>query len=121
VWSDEELGALSRRFQASREAVLRRLLILERTSQDFYRRKRQEFVATYRERESVDRESGFAPPDRMAVATAGPGFVRLVLDSYYNERITASDLSDFLDVRLKHVGRIEEAVFGRRSAFEAAR
>jgi hypothetical protein len=102
--------------------MLRRLLVLGQTTQAFYQIKREEFLKAYRDRdqEGSDREGGFAPPYRMAVATAGPGFVRLVLDSYYNERITASDLSDFLDVRLKHMPRIEEAVFGRQIEFGAA-
>jgi hypothetical protein len=97
------------------------LLVLEQTTQSFYKAKRQEFIEVYRDREEKKMErGGFAPPDRVAVATAGPGFVRLVLDSYYNERITASDLSDFLDVRLKHMPKIEEAVFGRNIEFGTA-
>lgn len=122
AWEDEELIALAHRYQVSQEAMLRRLLVLGQTTQAFYQIKREEFLKAYRDRDQEDnnREGGFAPPYRMAVATAGPGFVRLVLDSYYNERITASDLSDFLDVRLKHMPRIEEAVFGRQIEFEAA-
>ena len=56
---------------------------------------------------------GFAPPDRMAVSKAGPFFVRLVLDSYHQEKITANDLSSFLEVRLKHIPKIEHAVLHR--------
>ena len=59
-------------------------------------------------------------PTGLLSRPAGPGFVRLVLDSYYNERITASDLADFLGVRLKHMPKIEEAVFGRRVEFGVA-
>jgi Zn-dependent peptidase ImmA (M78 family) len=122
VWEDEELVALAQRYQVSQEAMLRRLLVLGQTSQDFYKIKREEFLEAYRDREQQEstREGGFAPPYRIAVATAGPGFVRLVLDSYYNERITASELSDFLEVRLKHMSRIEEAVYGRPIEFGAA-
>ena len=118
VWADDELLELSRRYQVSQESMLRRLLVLGRTTTAFYQIKRNEFLQSYRERdEEADRDGGFAPPYRLAVATAGQGFVRLVLDGYYNERITASDLSDFLGVRLKHLPRIEEAVFGRRVEF----
>jgi len=119
AWENEELISLTRRYQVSQEAMLRRLLVLDRTSQAFYKLKRREFLEAYRKRDEEKGREGFAPPDRLVVATAGPGFVRLVLDSYYNERITSSDLSDFLDVRLKHMPKIEAAVFGRQIQFEA--
>lgn len=118
VWQEAELRGLARRYQVSQEAMLRRLLTLGRTTQAFYQRKREEFLETYRGRDDErEGEGGFAPPHRLAIATAGPGFVRLVLESYYNEQITSSDLSDFLGVRLKHMPRIEEEVFGRRIEF----
>ena len=122
VWTEDELLTLSRHYQVSQESMLRRLLVLGRTNEDFYRAKRRDFLKTYseREQEGKTREGDFAPPDKLAVATAGRGFVRLVLDSYYNGRITAADLSEYLGVRLKHMPKIEEAVFGRPVEFGAA-
>lgn len=111
-WSDDELLVLARRFQVSQEAMLRRLLTLGRTTPEFYRAMREKFLGVYKVIEEKER-GGFAPPDRMAVATAGPAYVRLVLSSYYQEHITASDLCDFLGVRLKHVPKIEAAVLGQ--------
>ena len=113
-WEDDELDLLSRRYGASSEAILRRLLRLGLTTKQFYRGKRDELQTRYMLRQ---RRSGFAPPDVAAVSAAGPLFVRLVLNSYYQEKITSSDLSDFLDVRLKHIPSIEEAVFGNPVAF----
>lgn len=116
VWSEEELRQLARRYHVSQEAMLRRLLTLGRTTQEFYRAKREEFRKEYKGLE----QEGFAPPFRKAIAAAGPGYVRLVLDSYYREHITASDLAEFLGVRLKHMPKIEAAVFGRPVEFRAA-
>lgn len=110
-WSAGELQALARRYQVSQEAMLRRLLTLGRTTAEFYQAKREEFLEVYRGLEQKERP-GFAPPDRLAVATAGPAYVRLVLSSYHQEQITASALCDFLGVRLKHVPKIEAALFG---------
>jgi Zn-dependent peptidase ImmA (M78 family)/transcriptional regulator with XRE-family HTH domain len=116
VWSDEELMALVNRFQASRETILRRLLLLERTTEAFYRQKRREFLEAYKEQQKEkEREGGFAPPDRVALASAGPLFARLVLDSFHQEKITSSDVSEYLDVRLKWMDKIEHAVFGSRA------
>ncbi len=52
----------------------------------------------------------------MAVSTAGPFFVRLVLEGYHQDKITANDLSSFLEVWLKHVPKIEHAVLAHSAA-----
>jgi hypothetical protein len=123
-WADEEIALLAHAYRASREAVVRRLLVLGKTTEDFYRRKRKQLQAEFeaqqeeaQQRKALGLEAeGFAPPDRMAVSTAGPFFVRLVLESYHQEKITPNDLSSFLGVRLKHVSKIEHAVLGRSAA-----
>ena len=111
-WSDEELGELATRYGVSREVLLRRLLICGRTTEAFYRQKRKQFQLEY-EAQAKRAVGGFAPPDRMAISSAGPTFVRLVLSSYHQDHITASDVSDLLEVRLKHLSKIETAVFGK--------
>lgn len=120
-WSDGEIVLLAQRYRVSREALVRRLLVLGKTTEDFYRKKRKELQAEYEaQQEETEQKKalgvetgGFAPPDRMAVSKAGPFFVRLVLDSYHQEKITANDLSSFLEVRLKHIPKIEHAILRR--------
>lgn len=110
-WSEGELRGIARRFGVSREVVLRRLLIAGRATPDFYQSMRDQFrteSAAWAESSS----DGGPTPDRTAVSAAGKAFVRLVLQSYYQERITPSDLADYLGVRLKHLASIEEAVRG---------
>jgi len=111
-WPDEEIGALAARYGASREVMLRRLLICERTTEAFYRRKREQFEEEYEDQQER-RAEGFAPPHTMAVSSAGPLLVQLIVNSYHQGQITASDVSDFLEVRLKHLSKIEAAVLGR--------
>jgi len=106
-WSDVELSELARRYRASRETVLRRLLICGLATQSFYKKKRAQF-----QKEWKPSPKGFAPPARAAVSTAGKLLVRLVLDAYYRANITASDVCDYLGVRFKHVGEIEREVMG---------
>lgn len=113
AWADEELNLLVGRYSASREVILRRLLIAGCTTEEFYRKKREELQEQYAALRKAS--SGFFPPYSKAVSTAGHPFVRLVLNSYYKERITASDLSDLLGVRLKHLPRIEKTVIGHNA------
>ncbi|NQT82778.1 ImmA/IrrE family metallo-endopeptidase [bacterium] len=108
-WSDDEIFELARRYRVSGETLLRRLLICGRITRQFYQEKRKESEEEHR----PQAQGGFAPPHRAAISTAGALFVRLVLNSYHQENITASDLSDFLDIKLKHVPEIEREVMGR--------
>lgn len=108
-WSDQEILKLARRYRVSREVVLRRLLILERTTTEFYRTKRRELQEEWiARREAV--AAGPVLPHRKAISSGGPLFTRLVLESYHRENITAADLSSLLNIRLKHLGRIERDV-----------
>ena len=111
TWSPDELRELSARYKVSQEAVLRRLLTLNKVDEGFYW---QSVRRLHREYKELTSRSGFQPPHQRAVNNAGQLFSQLVLDSYYNERITAGDLSDYLEVRLKHLPSIEELV--RRKA-----
>jgi Zn-dependent peptidase ImmA (M78 family) len=115
AWDDQQIKDLADKYGVSREAMLRRLLVLGRTTERFYRRKREQFQREY-EQSRGQREAGFAPPYRMAISSAGPVFVEVVLSNYHQENITASDVADFLDIRLKHLDRIESEILGRRGA-----
>ena len=114
-WTMRELQALSTEYSVSREVILRRLLAAGRTTREFYQEKREEFL---KEHQALRRrQTGFVTPDVQAVSGAGATFVRLVLDSYYQERITSRDVSEYLGVRLKHLATIEEKVMGGRILF----
>ena len=117
AWSDEALALLASRFHVSREVILRRLLTNNLTTEDFYRRKRDQFQGEYESRQKS--EGGFSSPPQEALSLAGTSFVQLVLNSYYQEKITSSDVSDFLEVRLRHLPAIEKAVQNRVAEFGA--
>jgi Zn-dependent peptidase ImmA (M78 family) len=107
-WSDEELTILSKQFKTSKEVVLRRILICGLTSQQFYKVKRHEFEEEYK-RLRKKKSTGFVPYYKKIIFRSGIPFIRLVLNGYHQEKITSRDLSDFLDVNLKHIPRIESA------------
>jgi Zn-dependent peptidase ImmA (M78 family)/transcriptional regulator with XRE-family HTH domain len=111
-WDDEVLAELSSRYGASREAVLLRLVTLDRASWDFYLSKRQAFQDAYAQarQEEKDRRreaTGGPPPYRMAVRDRGRPYVRLVLDAYYRDAIGLSDVSRLLGLKIKHLGALE--------------
>lgn len=104
TWTDFELRELSRQFGGSREAALVRLLSLRLTTQDFYDRMRPNFLRQYEEQQKRKEEAeGFAPPHVVAISSAGPLFVNLVIENFNRENITVSDVSDYLQIRSKHL------------------
>lgn len=112
TWTDVDLADLGRHFWVSREVVLRRLLILRKTSDAFYRQKRAELQERQRE-EDQDEEGGFLAPPRGAIRTVGQPFARIVLGAYNEDAITLSDVSELLGVRVKHLPAIEALLQSR--------
>lgn len=105
AWANDDLTALSRKFKASREVILRRLLISGRATEQFYRLKREQFKEEYEKLKK--KPEGFVPPYLKVISGAGLTFVRLVLNGYHQEKITSSDVSDYLEINLKHLPKIE--------------
>jgi Zn-dependent peptidase ImmA (M78 family)/DNA-binding XRE family transcriptional regulator len=111
TWSDGEIEALSRKFGGSREALLVRLLALNRTNEKFYYGKRDEYQRAYAEWRK-QRKEGFALPHVVSLSSAGPLFTALVIENFNREHITASDVSDYLQVRVKHLPEIQRDYSG---------
>lgn len=102
---DNAVRSLANRYGASPEAVIRRLSIVGRVSQDFYRQKRQQFQKQYAELRRRPSQ-GRPPRARLAVAKGGHLFAQLVLEAYDEGRITGSDVAELFGERLKHLPRI---------------
>lgn len=114
-WEEDVLSRLADRYGASKEAVLRRLVSLNRASWDFYLARRTQYLRAYAEARDDQRtrrrdSPGGPPPHRMAIRDRGRPYVRLVLDAYYRDLISSSNVSRFLGLRLKHLSRLEHEV-----------
>lgn len=108
---DARVASLAKRYGASPEVVLRRLVILNRVSRSYYRHKREQFAKQYEELRRQRRQAGgFPSRATLAIARGGQFFTRLVIEAYDEERITASDVADLLGERLKHLEKIRSAI-----------
>ena len=117
-WSDGELTQLGGLYGVSEETTLRRLLTLGRTSSAYYRRKRAEFVARYAWIEAQEREAASEQEFRRnrpqeVISDFGRFYSRLVLNNYFQDRITLTDASDFLGVKAPQVGKVEKLLMER--------
>lgn len=111
TWDNEELEALALRFGVSREAMLRRLLTLGKTSQAFYDRMRPSFQAEYDE--LAEQKSTGGPPQHLQILSQlGRSFTRLVFEGYHDRRLTLRDVANHFNMQVKSVPEMERAAFG---------
>jgi Zn-dependent peptidase ImmA (M78 family) len=104
---EESLRRLAlRRLKVSPETILRRLVELGRTRVSTYRTVRREWQQ--RSWYSPPQGEGGPPLEVRIIASAGRPFVSLVLDSYKRNAVSSSDVSDYLGMQLKYIGRLSK-------------
>ncbi len=109
-WSDDELEVLAKKFWVSWEVILRRLLILRRTSRDFYQGWRNERNDLFPGRETGG-EVKISTPTRVIIRN-GRLFPALVLRALRNRRITSFRAADILGAGADRLRDVEAALFG---------
>ncbi len=114
-WSDDELRTMANAIGVSREAFLLRLVTLRRASWEYYMGRRRKFQDDY---EAATAAKALAPKKEVKIKRPillmswnGRGFTRLVLRSYYDQRITLNDVSSYLGAKVKHIPALERAAF----------
>jgi Zn-dependent peptidase ImmA (M78 family)/transcriptional regulator with XRE-family HTH domain len=105
-WPERTLGTISGDFKVSKEVVLRRLLIVGLTTGEFYQSKRNEWMKMEKKPESIKGITRDIPKE--CLQRNGRPLTSMVLDSYRNDRITTSDVADYLGIRVKHIPGIEK-------------
>jgi Zn-dependent peptidase ImmA (M78 family) len=112
TWTDEVLGNISRTIGVSRQALLIRLITLNRATWNFYRQKADQWeeerlVAI----EHEDKKSVPIKRPVLLMSWNGRSYTRLVLRSYYDRRITLNDVSSYLGAKVKYIPDLERAAF----------
>lgn len=114
-WPQEEIEELTGYFKVSWETVLRRLLILDLTTERFYQMKREQWQKKWEEKENVEgKKKGGGPLSPIkCFSENGAPFVSFVLEAYREEKISSTDVADYLGVKLKHLPDIEQLMVER--------
>jgi Zn-dependent peptidase ImmA (M78 family) len=114
-WSDDELRLIANAIGVSREALLIRFITLGRASWSFYHSQRQRFKDEYlkaaEEKANAPKKDVKIKRSIMLMSWNGRGYTRLVLRSYYDQRITLNDVSSYLGAKVKHIPALERAAF----------
>lgn len=116
-WTDDELREIARSFGVSREVVLRRLLTHRRTSAAFYQETRAKYVEEWEEFRA--RQKATAKPEGIprnmpqeALGNLGRRLVGMVLERYHQDRLSLSEVSGYLGLKSKHIGKVEQLMRG---------
>lgn len=110
-WADDELATLARMFWVSWEVILRRLLILGRTTNSFYNRWRHERDDLFPGPEVPGTTEIKIPAPVRVIMRNGRLFPTLVLRALRDRRITSFEASDILGTGPHRLGDIEGALF----------
>jgi Zn-dependent peptidase ImmA (M78 family) len=112
IWTNDEIQEIANGFRVSRESTVRRLHTFDLTTLAFYREKRRVYQEEYRllrerlREQNKNKRFGRSPVSR-AVANLGHQYIRIVLDSYGEGRLTLADAANLLDVGPGYVRRIQ--------------
>jgi len=108
-WEEWRIHEIATSYGVSQEVILRRLLTLGRTSEAFYRAKREEYLQAYRD--AAAGRGGFLEYFRRVLRDNGATFTNLVLDAYRADTVTPTEVSRFLGgIKLRHVSSIQDAL-----------
>lgn len=111
-WTDAQISDLARRFNVSREAILRRLLTFDRTTNAFYARKRAQYIAEYQAHRTRQKEQTKDIKRNMPTETVshfGKPLVRMLLNNYWQDRMSLSAVSGYLGLKVKHIPNLAKA------------
>jgi Zn-dependent peptidase ImmA (M78 family) len=108
-WEDNEIFELSHKYGISNEAMLLRLLSLNKTTQQFYEYKKKEWNKKYKNNQH---KSGGGSPVLNQVKYNGKMYSKLLLSAYENNVINPSDFSRCMGLKLKHFNELDNYLFG---------
>lgn len=104
-WSQKDLRKIQREFWISEEALLRRLLTFNKTSKNFYQHKREEWAQIPK----MPKSEGFGEhPVDIVIRTQPESFVKSLLSGLSSDKITIAKFSKYLDLKMKHLERLQE-------------
>jgi Zn-dependent peptidase ImmA (M78 family)/transcriptional regulator with XRE-family HTH domain len=110
LWDDDTLEGIGASFKASKEVVLRRLLLFGRTTQAFYQSRRDQWIADH------ETMPDFVPritQSRRAFNRNGVRFTGLVLEAQRAGVISSHEAADFLGTKAKYLATIDRHLSDR--------
>ena len=105
VIDEDVISEIAERYSVSREVILRRLLDYNKVTNEYYNKKSKEWNEDYLRNKQNRKGGGHYYLTRLSYI--GEGFAALAFHNYYNQRISKVDLASHLNVKAKHIDKIE--------------
>lgn len=114
-WEIEELAAFAGRFHVSVEALLIRLIELDRATWSTYRLRKPELESIYKEAESIRKKrqkEGKVRPNyyRTKARNIGHGYAATIFDAFSSQRISSRDAASLLGIRFDQLESLRTVV-----------
>lgn len=106
--NDDDVSGWARLYGVSRETILRRLFDAGRISESDYRKRAKRSAGQL----AASSEGGNYYLTHGAYL--GERYVETVFKQYYRDRISLREVADYLRVKIRHVGRMEEWLFAQK-------
>lgn len=107
----ESVGRLARRYKVSEEAAAIRLFELDRLDRATLDRIRAETRSRVEEKEAEDEGAPTPVPyHTRKLRDLGRNYVGAVLDAYHSDKISLTEVSQYLDVKVPHVWKMQEVL-----------
>ena len=119
IWAEEDINDLAHVFGVSKISIVRRLLTLGLTHQAFYQDREAEYADAYaalfkqKKAKNASKKFGARNMHHEALSLLGHSFIRMVFASYHDNRITLRDVSAYLNLKVKHISKVEEVLLQR--------
>ena len=86
----------------SKDVFIRRLFDLKIISFEEYINKLNKYKKEFEEIQKKKKSSGFVSPVNDTVSVVGKNYTRTVLKAYNENKITFNEISEYLNIKLKH-------------------
>ncbi|NQT39747.1 MAG: ImmA/IrrE family metallo-endopeptidase [Planctomycetes bacterium] len=116
---DTRIRKMAKVFLVSREVIARRFIGLRLLNNAEYNARRDQYRRDFvdrakHQREAMKKREGGPPYHLIKLRDNGRTFTGFVLGAYDEGNITGSDVTELLDMKLNHVGRLEAELFPSR-------
>jgi Zn-dependent peptidase ImmA (M78 family) len=115
-WNDKILQQLANTYNVSKEVILRKLVGLQKVSENTYFKRKNAWnkeaanrkAEKNRKLKEEGRGGGAEAQDSKAVKEKGKPYISKVLEKYESGRLTYADVAQYLEVKLDHLPKIIE-------------
>lgn len=105
-FDESKIKKLAAKHGISKEVFIRRLFELKIISFDEYINKLNKYRKEFEEIQKKKKPTGFVSPVNDTVSVVGKNYTRTVLKAYNENKITFNQISEYLNIKLKHYNNL---------------